>query len=466
MQIETCVHLGFIFTAVAAVATNFRMTALTDSQLDAAQSAAAALDAAAGGMRVLSSLAWDRDMRAPFLKSGKLPAPDYPSVDTSKARAAIADARKFIDGEHVVMEWLSRTAQALETTANLIDTRGTRAFFNHSVELYGQPTRLMLDKKTQVLDLARHMDATLDGIDFDQLVVDGYEEELDAEEFAEALEEKLDWHFGEDAPNVVVSEDVSAKAAASSTRIRVRADAEFTDRDVDQLLHHEALVHSATGLNGRTQDAFPILRRGHPGTTEVQEGLAVFAEVITGTMDPRRFRRLSGRVMGIQMSIEGADFKEVFDFFNARIDDPEQAYENTRRVFRGGVMSGGAPFTKDMVYLNGLLRVHNFIRTAVKLRRSDLIRVMFVGKLDIEDIPALAQLASQGHIKSPVHMPPWAKDLRFLVSYMAYSAFLNQVKMPGFQRYYEAELEEVPDVWGFTGSSEGRDKGRKEIMDF
>ena len=443
------------------------MTALTNSQLDTAQSAASALDVAAGKMRVLSSLAWDRDMRVSFLSSGKLPAPEYPSVDTSNAREAIAQARRMIDGEHVVMDWLARTASTLETTANLIDTRGTADFFTHSTMLYGQPTQLMLDKQTRVLDLARHMDATLDGIDFDQLVVDGYEEELDAEEFAEALESKLDRHFGEDAPTVIVSEDVSAKAAASSTRIRVRADADFTGRDVDQLLNHEALVHSATGLNGKLQTDFPILRRGHPGTTEVQEGLAVFAEVITGTMDPRRFRRLSGRVMGIQMAIEGADFKEVFDFFDGRIDDSEQAYENTRRVFRGGVIAGGAPFTKDMVYLNGLLRVHNFIRTAVKLRRSDLIRVMFVGKLDIEDVPALAQLASRNRINPPLHMPPWAKDLRFLVSYMAYSAFLNQVKMPGFQRYYEAELEEVPDVWAFTGSRErGRAKGRKEIMDF
>lgn len=443
------------------------MTALTEPQLAAAQSAASALDVAAGKLRVLSSLSWDRDMRAPFLKHGKLPTPDYPSVDTSAAREAIASARQQIDGEHVVMGWLSRTATALESTANLIDTRGTPAFFTHSTVLYGQPTQLMLDRKTRVLDLARHMDATLEGIDFDQLVVDGFEEELDADAFAEELENRLARHFGDDAPEVVVSEDVSAKAAASSTRIRVRADADFTGRDVDQLLNHEALIHSATGLNGRMQTDFPILRRGHPGTTEVQEGLAVFAEVITGTMDPRRFRRLSGRVMGIQMAVEGADFKEVFDFFDARINDSEQAYENTRRVFRGGVLSGGAPFTKDMVYLNGLLRVHNFIRTAVKLRRSDLIRVMFVGKLDIEDIPALAQLASLDRIKAPVHMPPWAKDLRFLVSYMAYSAFLNQVKMPGFQRYYEAELDEVPDVWAFTGSrKKDRKSQRKEILDF
>lgn len=426
------------------------MTALTDTQFTSAKAAAAALDKAAGDMRVLSSLKWDKSMRGRFLDHGILPTPEYSSIDTSDAREAIAFARQKIDGDHVVMEWLERLCTTLDTTANLIDTRGSAEFFQHSADLYGRPTHLMLDRKTRVLDLAKHMDATLDGIDFDQLVVEGFEQKLDAKGFAAALEGKLAHYFGDDAPAVLVSDDVSSKAAASSKRIRVRSDAEFTDRDVDQLLHHEALVHSATGLNGKLQTNFPILGRGHPGTTEIQEGLAVFAEVITGTMDPRRFRRLSGRVLAIQMAIEGADFKEVFDFFNARIDDPEQAYENTRRVFRGGVISGGAPFTKDMVYLNGLLRVHNFIRTVVKLRRSDLIRVLFVGKLDIEDMPALAQLASQDRIQPPKFMPPWASDLRFLVSYMAYSSFLNQVKMPGFQAYYERELDEVPDVWSFS----------------
>ena len=425
------------------------MTALTEKQLDSAKAAATALDVAAKDMRVLSSLAWDNGMRDPFLKRGVMPNPEYGPVDTSNAREAIASARQHIDGEHVVMEWLERLCVTLTTTASLMDTRGTSEFFVHSAALYGQPTDLMLDKTTQVLNLARHMDSTLDGIDFDQLVVEGFEEQLDAEGFAEALEDKLEHYFGKDAPAVVVSDEVTAKAAASSKRIRVRSDAEFTDRDVDQLLHHEALVHSATGMNGKLQKNFPILGRGHPGTTEIQEGIAVFAEIITGNMDPRRFRRLSGRVMAIQMAIEGADFKEVFDFFAGR-EGREQAYENTRRVFRGGVITGGAPFTKDMVYLNGLLRVHNFIRTAVKLRRSDLIRVLFVGKLDIEDIPALAQLASQKQIQPPKFMPPWASDLRFLVSYMAYSAFLNQVKMPGFQAYYARELDEVPDVWAFA----------------
>lgn len=426
------------------------MTALSQKQLEDAKNASNALDIAAGDLRVLSSLSWDGDMRDAFLKRGVMPNPDYPAVDTSNARDAIAQARNHINGDHVVMSWLNRLCGTLVSTADLLDARATPEFFTHSATLYGQPTDLMLDKTTQVLSLAKHMDATLDGIDFDQLVVEGFEEQLDAEGFAEALESKLEHYFGDDAPDVMVADDVSSKAAASSKRIRVRSDAQFTDKDVDQLLHHEALVHSATGLNGRLQSNFPILKRGHPGTTEIQEGLAVFAEVITGNMDPRRFRRLSGRVLAIQMAIEGADFKEVFDFFVPRAASREEAYENTRRVFRGGVISGGAPFTKDQVYLNGLLRVHNFIRTAVKLRRSDLIRVLFVGKLDIEDIPALAQLASQDIIEPPKFMPPWASDLRFLVSYMAYSAFLNQVKMPGFQAYYERELDEVPCVWSFA----------------
>jgi hypothetical protein len=33
------------------------------------------------------------------------------------------------------------------------------------------------------------------------------------------------------------------------------------------------------------------------------------------------------------------------------------------------------------------------------------------------------------------------------VSYLAYSAFLNQVKLPGFKRYYADALKEVPNIW-------------------
>ena len=426
------------------------MGKLNQKHFDRALEAADCLNQAANSMRILKSVAWSPELKQTFFESKALPQPEYPMIDVSETREMIARAKTLSEGKNVVFEWLSRLCVTLENTANMIETRGTKQFFHYSSELYGRPTRLMIDRKTRVLDLAKHLDRTLEDLNFDKLVVDGYEKQLTSREFAKALRVRLKEHFGDDAPKVVLSKTVSAKAAASSKRIRVRADAGFTERDIEQLLHHEALIHVATAKNGQAQNNFGILGRAHAGTTEIQEGLAVFAEIITGAMDPRRFGRLAGRVIGIEMAVQGADFKEVYDFFVERNDDPSQSYENTRRIFRGGVISGGAPFTKDMVYLNGLLRVHNFMRTVVKLNRADLIRVLFAGKMDIEDVPALAQLASNDRLQSPLYMPPWAKDLRFLVSYMAYSAFLNQVKLPGFQAYYAQELDDVPVIWDYA----------------
>ena len=82
-------------------------------------------------------------------------------------------------------------------------------------------------------------------------------------------------------------------------------------------------------------------------------------------MDPDRLRRLADRTIAIEMAIDGASFLDVYRFFVASSDDPAQSFENTRRVFRGGVLTGGAPFTKDGVYIEGLLRVHNFLRACL-----------------------------------------------------------------------------------------------------
>ena len=420
---------------------------LSPKAFEKAKTAAGHLNAAAGSIRILRSLVWDDQLRVRFLNDGVLPKPEYPDMDISDCLEHVKQARKYIDQDHVVFGWLSRLGGSIETTARMLDARGSADFYKHSAELYGVPTKTLIDRKTRVLDMARHMDRALDDLEFDHLVMEGMETRLSAHEFAKKLEGKLGAHFGDRAPRIEIVADLTAKAVAGSARIRLRESAEFTFRDVEQLLQHEALVHAATALNGRAQPDFPILGRAHAYTTEIQEGLAVFAEMISGAMDPRRFRRLSDRVLAIQMSIEGADFNEVFDFFSQRNESREAAYENTRRIFRGGLVSGGAPFTKDMVYLNGLLRVHNFMRTVVKLKRADLIRILFVGKLDLEDVPALAQLNSTGRIIAPTFMPPWVKDLRFLVSYLGYSAFLNQVKLPGFQDYYEDLLAEVPEVW-------------------
>jgi len=417
---------------------------------------AAILNTVSGKLPLLRSMDWDDSFRQRFLRDGTPPSPVYEPVDVQPALEHLATAREQLargaPREHPVTEWLLRLCDTFGHMTGLLQSRGSAEFFRHSSALFGEPSRLMIDRSTRVIDLARHMDASLDGLDTERLVIGSEPQTLSAETFADTLRPRLAEHFGEAAPAVFVDAELSAKALAGSRRIRIREGSTFTARDVEQLLQHEALVHTATALNGRSHAHFEILGRAHAGATEIQEGLAVFAEMISGAMDPVRFRRLADRVLAIQMSVDGADFREVFDFYRPRSIDADQAYENTRRIFRGGVIGGGAPFTKDMVYLNGLLRVHNYLRSVVKLGRADLIRLLFCGKMDLEDIPAVAGLAAAGELVAPAYLPPWAKDLRFLVSYLAYSGFLNRVKMPGFQAYYEEALEEVPSVWEFFQS--------------
>ena len=60
-----------------------------------------------------------------------------------------------------------------------------------------------------------------------------------------------------------------------------------------------------------------ILGSNFGSITKTQEGLAVFSELITGSIDVDRMRRISDRVVAIQMSIDGADFIEVFRYFLA-----------------------------------------------------------------------------------------------------------------------------------------------------
>jgi uncharacterized protein (TIGR02421 family) len=249
--------------------------------------------------------------------------------------------------------------------------------------------------------------------------------------------------FGQYAPKVCIVDDLSANALAGAERVRIRRTACFTDKDVEQLIQHEIHIHVATLLNGRQPNNIKLLSLVHSGTTKTQEGLAVFAEFITGAIDIDRLRRLANRVVAIQMAMDGADFIEVYRYYLEQTDSPDQSFENARRVFRGGVITGGAPFTKDIVYLDGLLRVHNFMRSAVAVGRADCIPLLFVGRLSIEDIPIIAQLGSLGLCAKPLFLPPWVKDLRFLFSYLSYSAFLNSVDMSLVNAHYRDLLRQT-----------------------
>lgn len=420
-------------------------SAMGDAERGRIRAAAEHLRRAERPLRVLRSLAWAPAVRDTFFARGaeRLPEVEYPRLDPATSFAEVAAARALVrDETDPIDAWLLRQATAIETAARMLAAVGTAELYVHSRALYGAPRDPLPDDLTSSLGLAQALDDTFSNLVHVDLGGPAPACHL-ATTVAEAMRRAVE-RFGDQAPEVVIVDELSANALAGAGQIRLRRTACFSDRDIEQLIHHEAYIHVATTLNGQAQEDLPILVAGHAGTTRTQEGLAVFAELTSATLDPHRLRRLAERVLAIQMAIDGADFLEVYRWFLGRGTEPEQAFENARRVFRGGLLTGGAPFTKDIVYLDGLLRVHNFLRTAVVAGRSDCIRLLFCGKLAIEDVPALGLLAQAGLCRPPRFLPPWAEDLRFLVAYLTYSSFLNRVDLGKLRTHFAAMLAATP----------------------
>jgi uncharacterized protein (TIGR02421 family) len=417
----------------------------SEKEINKIRNACGLLYLATRPIRILTQISWPNHVREKFFaqQAKELPEVEYPVFDPSEALERLVLARSSFNFSPMVNEWLNITAYNIETSAKMLSSCGTADFFRYSSELYGVPGDVLSDQENTTLGLAVQFDdAFREFQELDLGVPDNAQ--VSAQAVADAMSAEVQKTFGELAPDVYVVDELSANALAGPSRIRIRKGAMFTERDVQQLIHHEAHIHVATSLNGIGQANLQILAASHPGTTKTQEGLAVFAEFITGSMGLDRFRRLVDRVIAIQMAIDGADFLQVYRFFLDRTKSRNQAFENTRRVFRGGVLTGGAPFTKDIVYLDGLLRVHNFLRTIVAAGRADVLRLLFCGKMDLEDLPVIGQFAEQGICSPPEFVPPWASDIRFLLCYLTYSSFLNQIDLSQVKNHYSKMLDKIP----------------------
>jgi len=404
------------------------------------------LYSAAKNFNVLKQVAWPTSIKDTFFKQGakKLPEPSYEIVEQASVLAICASVRTQL-GDSVIDQWFKRQCSAIENTAKMLQSLGTKDFYHYSSKLYGTPKDHLNDEASTSLDLALTFNSLLDPIKLIDIGAPAPACHL-AETVAEKMIVAVQEMFKDQAPRIEIVDELSANALAGRERIRIRRQAHFTDKDVAQLIHHEAYIHVATLLNGYNQPHLKVLTSVHPGSTKTQEGLAVFAEFISGSMELDRMRRLADRVIAIQMAIDGADFIDVYQYFLGQTQNQDQSFENARRVFRGGVISGGAPFTKDIVYLDGLLRIQNFLQVMIKTGRADCLRLLFVGRLDIEDIPALAELYQLGLCQPPQYLPPWAKDMRFLLTYLMYSSFLSNIDMSKVESHYRNMLNDIPTL--------------------
>ena len=82
--------------------------------------------------------------------------------------------------------------------------------------------------------------------------------------------------------------------------------------------------------------------------------------------------------------------------------------------------------------------IYNFLRTAIRFGRPEMIPLLFLGKLVLEDVPVLARKLREGVIDPPHYLPPQFRDLNGLAMWMAYSNFFNRVNLPQIQEHYRS----------------------------
>jgi uncharacterized protein (TIGR02421 family) len=391
------------------------------------------LVAAVKGIRLLGSVSWPSSAQETFLAGWRrgnaaLPVIDYTRNDHSAAREALDAVHREADPAHPVGEYLRRSAESWRIATELLDAVGSPALTEHSIRLFGRPGHRIPGSEQTNLDAARHfieLASELDG----ELVHNDADYCIPADVLRDDLQQQLDVFFGKGLIRVEIDDTLIAKAAAGATRIRLRSATCFTEYDRNQLLEHEAYVHTLTALNGRRQPNLASFGLNSPRITATQEGLAVFAELMTGSIDIERIKRISLRILAIDMALHGADFIEVFRFFLDAGQTENDSFASAQRVYRGSPLTGGSAFTKDTVYLHGLLSVHTFFRWALKHQRMALCRNLFAGKMSLHDVVALEGEFASGFIAAPTWLPRWVQHANGLAAMLAFSLFANRIRL-------------------------------------
>ncbi len=397
----------------------------------------AALDArlvkAVRGIRLLALASWPAAAQAPFLDSVArgapvLPQVEYPVLDFADTRRELEAIARAADPAHPLGAYLADSARSWDLAAALLEALGTPAVDGYSAQLYGVPDDAMPGNGPTTREAARHFIQIARELDR-ELLAPEEQVPVSATALRLQLQADLDAFFESRVIRVELDPALLAKAAAGAHRIRLRTGATFSDYDRAQLFHHEALVHSLTALNGREQVHLPSLALSSPRTTATQEGLATFAEQITGSIDIERMKRISLRIEAIAMARTGADFVEVFRYFGQSGQNPEESFSSAQRVFRGVPTTGGGAFNKDTVYLRGLVAVHTFFRHSLQRDELQLCRWLFAGKMALGDVAALAPLFADGTLAPPRWLPPWVSRASGLAGMLAFSLFANRIRM-------------------------------------
>lgn len=400
-------------------------------------------------IRILDAIKWDAATEKELWKSDfkelpKLDADYYRQIDLGydpikkeeEFKSLMDDIDRDLGAEDELGCLLKTMCEQYIDVIQMIQNRGTKKFWEYSRKLYGSPKDKFFDDKNTISDLGQLLYSILTKID-DEALGSDFPEDIPAEKVVKELNHRFKNYFLEDPVRAKLSDGIVADAAAGSDVVKIKEGSMFSSRDIDILEVHEGWVHVGTTQNGQRQHVAQWLSKGPPRCSATQEGLAVIMEIFTFRTYPRRARHINDRILGIDKVEDGADFVELMEFYRTEGYSEQDSFNNAKRVFRGGVLTGGAPFTKDISYCRGFIENYNFMRTAIRAGHAHIVPFLFAGKLHVDDVPLLYRKYKEGIIDPPRYMPPQFRDMNGIAVWMSFSNFFNKVDLKRIQEHYD-----------------------------
>ncbi len=326
---------------------------------------------------VNSTEEWEKFQRNRFLK-----LPDFTyrliSLDPEIEKRKLFNI-PIENVEHPTLAFLLRDKRMeLEKQLIMLEERGTGKFTHTSGSVYGYVEDDV--KKTAISLLS-------DEVPNEQ---EEYET-INAVGFARAAEAELDKYrpfFPNLCLTVKIKDNVNG-LIVSGPELSVGKHLQISESRLNALIQHEVSTHMLTYCNGHMQP-LELMYAGFAGYEQTQEGIAVLSEYLVGGLDINRLKLLAARVIAVDALIKGADFIETFNLLHKDFGfKGKTAFTISMRVHRGG------GYTKDAIYLKGLMEVMRFIE-----KGGDLSR-LYGGKFALKHLPLIEELTHLRILQQP-----------------------------------------------------------------
>jgi len=407
---------------------------------------------------ILDAIKWPHQIRHKFFDNNAQSMPEIDnnfyenhrlSFDPKSKRAELKSLKseiiKKLGKSDDLGKILRQTVEQYLIVIDMLENRGKSEFLTKSQRLYGSASEHMRGDRKTLIELGENL-CHIFSLPAAAHLSRPYPKRFTANDALILLQKKLSQYFQASDYQVLIDDGIISDAAAGGDKIKINRAAHFSELDLQVLEVHEGWVHIGTTLNGRQQPWASWLSVGAPRITAIQEGLAILMETLTFSSFPNRARRISDRVIAIDMAERGADFMEVYRHFVNKGLTEHDSYIITQRTFRGGQVQGGSCFTKDISYVKGFVETVNFIRSAILSGVPEILPMLFVGKVTLDDIPSLYAHSLEGLVKPPIYLPPMFRDLNGLYTWFGFSSGITMVDLDRVKRHFDKLFSTLPVV--------------------